>query len=205
MPRRYNLSPTAIIERANPHIERQYYKIPRKSLKRASTKQYESANGVEARYPSNKETIDVHIHPAKKGERMLISPSMEDLQDEHNKKMNKNLRTWIIADRRERKVTGYTFVRGKGKGKIRPAYAANLQLTRRHQTKPRKQFVKQFNKSIKTINAAGLHIRFVPNTKSGYIYSQGRFIKAKSKKQLEQAKRTRTSFLATQKNKNNKK
>ena len=196
MPKRFRLSPTAFINRANAMTERGYYKRPRKTLVRSSTRADEKPDGVIVRYPHKGETMDVHIHPHKKGERMQFFASREDLQDTRSKD-KKDLRTWTIANKYNGRTTGYTILRPTGKGPIRPAYRAADQLLRQVQTKPRIQFVREFNTAVSTMNNAGLHVRFVPNLKEGYIYSEGRFVKARSQKQLMQGKRNRTSFLAT--------
>lgn len=199
--RPYRLSPTAFINRANPMTERGYYKRPRKTLVRSSLRADEKPGEVSVRYPHKDETMDVHIHPHKRGERMQFFASKEDLQEVRGKD-TKNLRTWAIANKYKGRTTGYTILRPTGKGPIRPAYRAADQLLKSIQTKPRAQFEKEFNHAVSTMNDAGLHVRFVPNTKEGYFYSNGRFIKARSQKQLLHGKRNRVSFLAKDHKKN---
>jgi hypothetical protein len=201
IPRRYRLSPTAFINRANPTSERGYYKRPRKTLNRSSTRADEKPGEVIVRYPHKGETIDTHIHPHKLGERMLIFASKEDLQDTRGKG-KKDLRTWTIANKYKGRTVGYTVLHPTRKGPIRPAYRAADQLLKSPQTKPRTQFRKEFTTAVRTMNDAGIHVRFVPNSKEGYIYSQGRFVKARSQRQLAAGKKGRVSFLATPKAKN---
>jgi len=198
MPIKYRLSPTAFINRANPMTERGYFKRPRKTLIRSSLRADEKPGEVSVRYPHKGETMDIHIHPHKRGERMQFFASKEDLQDMRGKGA-KDLRTWTIANKYNGRTTGYTILRPTGKGPIRPAYRAADQLLRQVQTKPRAQFVREFNTAVSTMNDAGLHVRFIPNTKEGYIYSNGRFVKARNQKQLAIGKQNRVSFLATPK------
>lgn len=189
MPRRYRLSPTAFIERGNPKVERAYYKGPRKPLARASKRSEENIDFVLFRTPKSDETTHLHTHSHNLKQRMTISPGGDDLDLMRTPSMN-GIRTWGFANRRGKKVAGYMIVRGK---------SSLSQIKEPLKLKPfesDREMNERFHSITKELTKAGRHVRMVPNLKAGYIYHNGRFVKARTKTQLQNSKKQRVSFLA---------
>lgn len=192
--KKYKLSPTAFINRASPLVERAYYKKPRKTLKRASKKSDEKKYSLTARLSHKNESMDIHTHNARKGQRMFIFPGKTDLESIRDKNI-KDLKTWVIANKYNGKVVGYTFLRPIKKGSLKLSFSVLEKLWDSIQNESRVEFKKDFDKLVEKLNKAGFHVRFVPNLKKGFVYSDGAFVRARSKKQLQKGKKKRVSFL----------